>query len=174
MASRTWDELSAEAESASGGDSPDQSASGAGDPDDGLEWLALWGVERSSLPSFYTSWQAADQAAKVKIRGVVAQEWDHMETRAAFESGGGQGGTDAAPPPRDPQLPPPGAPMLNKDGRTFDVGAYVSESTAFPFVLMESFWKYSNPKLGWAGVEPMEASPSVSERRSGGSRDSGR
>lgn len=48
--------------------------------------------------------------------------------------------------PKDSRLPPPGPPLLDKTERFFDMGAYVSESTVFPFVLIESFWRYSNPK----------------------------
>ncbi|CAM9381012.1 unnamed protein product [Laminaria digitata] len=39
------------------------------------------------------------------------------------------------------------------------MGAYVTESTVFPFVLIESFWKYSDPKLVVAGA--VEGSSSV-------------
>lgn len=73
-----------------------------------------------------------------------------MERREALSTAPGVGeqagqgaGMDALP--IDPRLPPPGPPRLSKDGRWFDVGAYVTESTLFPFVLFESFLKYSDP-----------------------------
>lgn len=115
---------------------------------DGLEWLGLWGVERSSLPRWFTSWQANDNAVRNKIRNVVQQEWTCMGERdEAVEAGaGGKKGE-----PKISELPPPGPPLLDKSGRFFDMGAYVTESTVFPFVLIESFWKYSDPKLAVAG-----------------------
>lgn len=153
VASRTWEELNAEAQksvpttdpSADGDNSPGEPA-----VSDGLEWLDLWGVERSSLPEWLTSWQAKDNAVRNKIRGVVKQEWVYMEDReAAVEKGTKQGELV----PKESGLPPPGPPLLDESERFFDLGAYVGESTIFPFVLIESFWKYSNPKLAEAGSE---------------------
>lgn len=146
VATRTWDELSAEAKAATVDRPLNRADVGSEDAsDDGLEWLTLWGIERSSLPGFYTAWQDADLAAKRKIRGVVEQEWVYMRDRLACADRRecGDGGADL---PVDPRFPAPGAPLLNKDGRTFDMRAYISESTAFPFVLVESFWKYSKPE----------------------------
>lgn len=111
--------------------------------DDGLEWLDLWGVERSSLPEWFTGWKAKDNAVKNKIRQVVREEWDYMGDRDTTMKGEG-GGRSV---PKESGLPPPGPPLLDKSGRFFDMGSYVMESTAFPFVLMESFWTYSDPKL---------------------------
>lgn len=69
------------------------------------------------------------------------------EREEAVEAGaGGEKGE-----PEISELPPPGPPLLDKSGRFFDMGAYVTESTVFPFVLIESFWKYSDPKLAVAG-----------------------
>ncbi|CAM9844819.1 unnamed protein product [Sphacelaria rigidula] len=56
-------------------------------------------------------------------------------------------GESAASLPEDPELPPPGPPQLSAEGQMFDVGGYIRESSAFPFLLIESFWKYSNPRL---------------------------
>lgn len=104
----------------------------------------MWGVERSSLPEWLTSWQAKDNAVRNKIRGVVKQEWVYMEDREAEVEKGAKGGEFV---PKESGLPPPGPPLLDESERFFDLGAYVGESTVFPFVLIESFWKYSNPKL---------------------------
>lgn len=125
------------------------------DNSDGLEWLSLWGVERSSLPEWFTSWQAKDNAVRHKIRKVVNQEWVYMEDRDGLV---GEGGGEELP-PKESGLPPPGPPLLDKSERFFDLGAYVAESTVFPFVLIESFWKYSNPKLAAAGVEIVRDEP---------------
>lgn len=116
---------------------------------DGLEWLSLWGVERSSLPGWFTSWQAKDNAVRNKIRKVVNQEWVYMENREVLVGEGG--GEEFVP--KESGLPPPGPPLLDESERFFDLGAYVAESTVFPFVLIESFWKFSNPQLAAAGVE---------------------
>lgn len=82
---------------------------------------------------------------------VVQQEWEYMDSReavlAAEVENGNARQNSAALLPQDPQFVPPGPPLLGEDGRRFDVGAYVRESTVFPFVLFESFWEYSNPKL---------------------------
>ncbi|CAM9254666.1 unnamed protein product [Ectocarpus sp. 8 AP-2014] len=158
VASRTWEELNAEAEKSmpaaaetnappSGFPSESQEGGGGGD---GLEWLDLWGIERSSLPDWFTAWKAKDNAVRSKIRGVVKQEREYMEGREAAE---GEGVDGAELPPKESGLPPPGPPLLDESGRFFDLGAYVSESTVFPFVLIESFWEYSNPKLARGGEE---------------------
>lgn len=69
-----------------------------------------------------------------------------MNRRAeALEMEGSEEG--AASLPEDPELPAPGPPQLSADGQMFDVGGYIRESSAFPFLLIESFWKYSNPRL---------------------------
>lgn len=68
VATRTWDELSAEAQ---GSTAVSTGSSTNGDEaGDGLEWLDLWGVERSSVPEWLRSWQEEDQAVKIKIRKV--------------------------------------------------------------------------------------------------------
>lgn len=131
----------------SGFSSASQEDGGGGD---GLEWLDLWGIERSSLPDWFTAWKARDNAVRNKIRGVAKQEWDYMEDREAAEVEGVDGAELA---PKKSGLPPPGPPLLDESGRFFDLGAYVSESTVFPFVLIESFWEYSNPKLARGGEE---------------------
>lgn len=64
---------------------------------------------------------------------------------ALIEERGGEGVA------KESGLPPPGPPLLDESGRFFDLGAYVSESTVFPFVLIESFWKYSDPKAATSG-----------------------
>ncbi|CAM9941526.1 unnamed protein product [Ectocarpus sp. 12 AP-2014] len=132
---------------------PSEAQEGGGG-DDGLEWLDLWGIERSSLPDWFTAWKGKDNAVRSKIRGVVKQEWEYMEGREAAE---GKGVDGAELPPKESGLPPPGPPLLDESGRFFDLGAYVSESTVFPFVLIESFWEYSNPKLARGGEEGVVA-----------------
>ena len=157
MASRTWEELNAEAQKSLPADEP--AADGVDDsgasPDlgDGLDWLDLWGVERSSLPEWFTSWKAKDNAVRNKILGVVRQEWAYMQEREALIEG--RGGEELAGESKS-GLPPPGPPLLDESGRFFDLGAYVSESTVFPFVLIESFWKYSDPKSGASGARSGE------------------
>lgn len=149
MANRTWEELNAEAQKstpeegpAADGDDPSASP----DLDDGLDWLELWGVERSSLPEWFTSWKTKDDAVRNKIRGVVRQEWAYLQDREALVEERGGEGLPAEEDSTKSGLPPPGPPLLDKRGRFFDLGAYVTESTVFPFVLIESFWKYSDPK----------------------------
>lgn len=159
VASRTWEELNAEAQRSA--PAAEQAADDDGDasaavPDlgDGLEWLELWGVERSSLPEWFTAWKAKDNAVRNKIRGVVRQEWAFMQDREASVGSveGRGGGEGSAKEGAKSGLPPPGPPLLDESGRFFDLGAYVSESTVFPFVLIESFWRYSDPKSGVSGV----------------------
>lgn len=163
VASRTWEELNAEAQKSVPADAPaadgdDSSPPPSPDLGDGLEWLELWGVERSSLPEWFTSWKAKDNAVRNKILGVVRQEWAYMQEREALveeeRGGGGGAGGPAAAGEDDSKsgLPPPGPPLLDKSGRFFDLGAYVSESTVFPFVLIEAFWKYSDPKMAACGA----------------------
>lgn len=79
----------------------------------------------------------------------MEEEWEYMEIREAALAAERAylRDQDEALLPEDPQLPPPGPPVLDKDGRGFDMSAYIRESTAFPFVLNELFWKYSNPKV---------------------------
>eukprot|EP00903_Cladosiphon_okamuranus_P017290 g15932.t1 len=150
VASRTWEELNAEAkksvpagEPAADGDAPSASP----DLDDGLDWLELWGVERSSLPEWFSSWKTEEDAVRNKIRGVVKEEWAYLQDREALVEERRGNGLPAGEDSTKSGLPPPGPPLLDKSGRFFDLGAYVSESTVFPFVLIESFWKYSDPKL---------------------------
>lgn len=162
VASRTWDELSEEARNTTNQGSVvdgDDAANG-----DGLEWVSLWGIEPSSLPTFYTAWQKKDQAAKLKIRKVVKEEWEYMERREALATERVEGSATPSL-PRDSRFPPPGAPLLSKDGRMFDIAGYVSESTAFPYVLMESFWRYSDPSCEWANDEDGRSLPSGAPRR---------
>lgn len=165
VASRTWEELNAEAkktvstgqinDSGAEGNSSDADLNNSGSSGtlpsggDGLEWLELWGVDRSSLPQWFTSWQANDNAVRNKIRNVVRQEWTCMGEREEAVKGGVGGHMEGR---QISELPPPGPPLLDKSGRFFDMGAYVTESTVFPFVLIESFWKYSDPKLVVAGA----------------------
>eukprot|EP00752_Nemacystus_decipiens_P008104 g7244.t1 len=161
VASRTWEELNAEAQKSVPADEPtadDDGSPASPDPDDGLDWLELWGVEPSSLPEWFTSWKAEDNAVKNKIRGVVRQEWAYMQERQALieDGGGGRLAEESKS-----GLPPPGPPLLDESGRFFDLGAYVSESTVFPFVLIESFWKYSDPKSGASGAGGGEERASV-------------
>lgn len=164
MAGRTWEELNAEAQKSlatSTDSSADQSATSdlsvsdpltiqGGDDDggDGLEWLELWGIERSSVPDWLLAWEARNNAAKKKIRKVVKQEWVYMGDREASISEYGQG--EHLVMPKESRLPPPGPPVLDKTGRIFDVGTYLTESSVFTFVLMESFLKYSDPTLALA------------------------
>lgn len=150
VATRTWEELNAEAQKSVPTDVPaaDGGDPASGDGGDGMEWLQLWGVERSSLPEWFTTWKSKDNAIRNKIRKVVKQELDYMEDREAMA--GERRGEDL--PPKESGLPPPGPPLLDESGRFFDLGAYVGESTVFPFVLIESFWKYSDPKSAAAGV----------------------
>ena len=165
VASRTWEELNAEAkktvstgqinDSGAEGNSSDADLNNSGSSGtlpsggDGLEWLELWGVDRSSLPQWFTSWQANDNAVRNKIRNVVRQEWTCMGEREEAVKGGVGERMEGR---QISELPPPGPPLLDKSGRFFDMGAYVTESTVFPFVLIESFWKYSDPKLVVAGA----------------------
>lgn len=143
VAGRTWEELNAEAQRSVPADEPTadgDASSTAPELGDGLDWVELWGVERSSLPEWFTSWKTKDNAVRSKIRDVVKQEWAHMQDREALIERGRGGLAEES------GLPPPGPPLLDESGRFFDMGAYVSESTVFPFVLIESFWKYSDPK----------------------------
>lgn len=150
MAGRTWDEMNAEAQksmesNARAGSLEHPDAANGADTStaesDGLEWLDLWGIERSSLPQWLKSWQANDNAVGNKIRNVIKQEWEFMESRDVLVARDGDQGV-----PSESGLPPPGPPLLDKTGRFFDIGAYIAESTVFPFVLMESFMTYSDPK----------------------------
>lgn len=153
MAGRTWEELNAEAQNsvatksstAAGLDDDALSSTAQSSATDGIEWLALWGVERSSLPEWLVSFQVKDNAIRNKMRGVVKQEWVYMGDREFAVAVGGKGEDEMFP--EKSQLPPPGPPLLDKSGRFFDLGSYMGESTAFPFVLIESFLKYSDPKL---------------------------
>lgn len=153
VANRTWEELNAEAQlslpEAEPGVGDGDSRGAAQESGDGLEWLSLWGVERSSLPEWFTSWQTQDNAVRNKVRKVVNEEWVYMEDRDGL-IGEGEAEQNI---PKKSGLPPPGPPLLDESERYFDVGAYLRESTVFPFVLMESFWKYSSPTMAAAGVE---------------------
>ena len=157
VATRTWDELNAEAQKSLQPSTVAEAPTGkfdragvlsGGDEGEGFAWLELWGVERSSLPQWFQTWQANDGAVRNKIRNVVREEWVYMREREAAIAEGEQAGRSM---PRESRLPPPGPPLLDKSERIFDVGAYVTESTVFPFVLFESFWKYSDPKLAAEG-----------------------
>jgi len=157
VASRTWEELNAEAEKSlepstvtpgSPVDVNDPGSSLQGRNDD-LAWLELWGVERSSLPKWFQAWRAKDSAVRNKIRNVVIEEWEYMSKR---DKAIAEGERNEQLIPKESGLPPPGPPLLDKSEKFFDVGAYIEESTAFPFVLMESFWRYSDPKLPAKGA----------------------
>lgn len=169
VAGRTWEELNAEAQKSTEGtatppsDSNLSESSTNSNSTDGLEWLDLWGIERSSLPSWLTSWQAKEEVVRNKMRSVVKQEWVYMSDRkAAMDTGEG--------PliPKESRLPPPGGPVLDESGRFFDVGAYVTESTVFPFILMESFWKYSDAMLAVEGEGRGEDDYDLGARDQGG------
>lgn len=81
VATRTWDELSAEARESTAA-STDSSADGDEEASDGLEWLELWGVERSSVPEWLRSWQEKDEAVKIKIRKVRFRRGDAVSCRS--------------------------------------------------------------------------------------------
>lgn len=161
VASRTWEELNAEAERSLEASTAATASTGKG-KGNGLgsstgeikgeidvSWLELWGVERSSLPQWFQDWQANDSAVRSKIRSVVREEWLYMRGREKAIAEGRQAGQLM---PKESRLPPPGPPLLDESERIFDVGAYVAESTVFPFVLIESFWTYSDPKLASEGA----------------------